>query len=238
MTANPSTKTSPVRYVKITTAVLFALVASVLAAGATAVPASAETSPVALASAEEAPEFTDVPESYQFYNDIRWMANRNITTGYPDGTFRPGNPVARDAMAAFLYRLVGSPDVDLPETPIFSDVPESHPFYKEITWLAGQEITSGFPDGTFRPSATVARDAMAAFLYRLVGADYPSPEEAPFTDVAPTRQFATEIAWMADFGISEGYSNGNGTYSFRPSIPVARDATAAFLYRLVERSVS
>ena len=48
--------------------------------------------------------FTDVPANYPFVNDINWLAQRRITTGYPDGTFRPNGSVHRDAMAAFVYR--------------------------------------------------------------------------------------------------------------------------------------
>ena len=42
------------------------------------------------------------------------MFERRIATGYPDGTFRPWNSVNRDAMAAFMYRLAGEPEVTLP----------------------------------------------------------------------------------------------------------------------------
>ncbi|WP_243400525.1 S-layer homology domain-containing protein [Arthrobacter sp. Bz4] len=51
----------------------------------------------------------------------------------------------------------------------FRDVPSTSQFHTEITWLATQEISMGWPDGTFRPLQSVARDAMAAFLYRLAG---------------------------------------------------------------------
>ena len=48
--------------------------------------------------------FTDVKSGDQFYTEISWLAQRGITTGYPDGTYRPVTPIARDAMAAFIYR--------------------------------------------------------------------------------------------------------------------------------------
>jgi hypothetical protein len=48
----------------------------------------------------------------------------------------------------------------------FSDVNASHPFYGEIEWLAASGITTGYPDGTFRPGAPVTRQAMAAYLQR------------------------------------------------------------------------
>ncbi|MEW1819802.1 S-layer homology domain-containing protein [Arthrobacter sp. NPDC080031] len=112
-----------------------------------------------------APAFSDVPAGAPFYNEIRWLASTRITTGYPDGTFHPGEAVSRAAMAAFLYRLKGSPAVPA-NAPTFSDVPAGAPFYNEIRWLASTGITTGFPDGTYRPTTAINRDAMAAFLYR------------------------------------------------------------------------
>ncbi|WP_259558085.1 S-layer homology domain-containing protein [Brachybacterium sillae] len=69
-------------------------------------------------------------------------------------------------MAAFLYRLAGSPSYRLPSTSRFRDVPLRSQFAKEIHWLASTGITTGWPDGTFRPVTPVTREAMAAFLYR------------------------------------------------------------------------
>jgi hypothetical protein len=110
--------------------------------------------------------FVDVPVGSQFYREITWLAAQGVTTGYPDGTYRPTSPVARDAMAAFLYRFAGRPAVSLPPSSPFTDVPTSNQFYREITWLAASGVTTGYPDGTYRPLQSVARDAMAAFLNR------------------------------------------------------------------------
>ncbi|MBW4095602.1 MAG: S-layer homology domain-containing protein [Acidobacteria bacterium] len=115
------------------------------------------------------PTFTDVDTSNQFYTEIHWLGATGVTTGYSDGTFRPVQPVNRDAMAAFMYRLAGSPVFAAPVTSPFSDVSTSSQFYKEITWLAANGISTGYSDGTFRPVQPVNRDAMAAFMYRFVG---------------------------------------------------------------------
>ena len=48
--------------------------------------------------------FSDVTRSRQFYKEITWLRSTGITTGYANGTFRPGAAVTREAMAAFLYR--------------------------------------------------------------------------------------------------------------------------------------
>jgi len=113
--------------------------------------------------------------------------------------------------------------------PSFSDVPQGAPFAKEIEWLAGQGISTGYSDGTFRPHLPITRDAMAAFMYRLAGEPaFTAPAKSPFRDVTPRTKFYKEITWLAKRGISTGYADG----TYRPFEPVKRDAMAAFLYRL------
>src|SRR5262245_58911365 len=48
----------------------------------------------------------------------------------------------------------------------FIDVPQDHPFFWDIAWLAQTGVTNGYDDGTFRPEDPVTRGAMAAFLHR------------------------------------------------------------------------
>jgi hypothetical protein len=117
--------------------------------------------------------FTDVASSSTFCDEIRWLVYEGISEGYDDATFRPGDVVSRQAMAAFLYRFAGAPDGEDPtcSSAEFSDVPVSHAFCGEIAWLVDQGITTGFPDDSFRPSLSVSRQTMAAFLQRLEIAD-------------------------------------------------------------------
>jgi hypothetical protein len=46
--------------------------------------------------------FTDVPPSHPFYDEITWAEDQGVVNGYPDGSFKPGNTVTRQAAAAFL----------------------------------------------------------------------------------------------------------------------------------------
>lgn len=176
------------------------------------------------------PLFRDVPNGAQFAADIRWLAQQGITTGWADATYRPLESVSREATAAFLYRLSGSPAWTPPATSPFPDVRAGDAFHHEITWLAAKRITTGWTDGTFQPLEPVTREAMAAYLYRLYRGTPPA-RPAPFTDVRTGDPFATEIAWLASTGITTGWPDG----TFRPKEPIARDAMAAFLHRAVER---
>jgi streptogramin lyase len=110
------------------------------------------------------PAFPDVGPSHPFWDEVQWAADADLVNGYPDGTFQGLRPVTRQAMAALLYRLSG----ELYGTNVqsFSDVPLDHPFHREVEWLASHEISTGYQDDTFRPSAPVTRQAMAAFLIR------------------------------------------------------------------------
>jgi hypothetical protein len=77
--------------------------------------------------------FSDVGESNPFHDEIGQFAGAGISGGYEDGTFRPGAPVTRQAMAAFLTRGLGSAatvetsagvawDVDDAPAELFDDV--------------------------------------------------------------------------------------------------------------------
>jgi hypothetical protein len=48
--------------------------------------------------------FTDISPSSPFYKEVTWLAQTEITGGFSDGSFRAGQSVNRDAMAAFLFR--------------------------------------------------------------------------------------------------------------------------------------
>lgn len=170
--------------------------------------------------------FIDVPPGLMFREEIERLAAEGITNGWDDGSYRPLAPIQRDAMVAFVYRALGSPAFTPPRNSPFSDMPRDRMFYKEITWAHAMGITRGWPDGTFRPTASVERGAVAAFLYRASG-ERSSRTSNGFSDVPSNHQFAKEITWLASTGITNGWPDG----TFRPLDPIARDAMAAFMIR-------
>ena len=50
--------------------------------------------------------FSDIPDDAWYLAHVEHIADLEITTGHPDGTYRPDLPVTRAQMAAFLSRLV------------------------------------------------------------------------------------------------------------------------------------
>jgi peptidoglycan/xylan/chitin deacetylase (PgdA/CDA1 family) len=189
--------------------------------------------------------FADVATGHTFYTQIAWLWDRKISQGWtePNGsvTFRPAEQINRDQMAAFLYRMSGTTDAQYtpPAASPFADVPTNHTFYRQISWLAAKGISEGWtePNGTktFRPADQINRDQMAAFLYRMSGttdAQYTPPAASPFADVPTNHTFYRQISWLAAKGISQGWTEPNGTKTFRPADQINRDQMAAFLYRM------
>ena len=183
--------------------------------------------------------FSDVNSDTSHLDDINWLSDEGISTGWSasDGSkeFRPYTSVARADMAAFLYRLAGSPTYTAPSKSPFSDVTTSTAYYKEICWLASSVISKGWDMGggkkEFRPFATVARADMAAFLYRLAGSPSYSVSGKPFADCNSTTPHYKEVCWLASTGVSEGWSVSGGK-EFRPYNTVARADMATFLHRM------
>ncbi len=112
-----------------------------------------------------APPFADVPTDHSFCGEIEWMEATEIAGGYADGRFHPTDAVSRQAMAAFVRRLVGAVAPLCVAAP-FNDVPTSNPFCGDIAWMVGTGIADGYADGGYHPTASVSRQAMAAFLAR------------------------------------------------------------------------
>jgi hypothetical protein len=114
--------------------------------------------------------FTDMRPGQEHYKAVIWAYQQGITTGWKMGNgtrqFRPVQPIARDAMAAFLYRFAGKPAYTAPSRACFSDVSGGRMYAREMCWMKSSGVSTGWADGTYRPLQPVKRDAMAAFLQR------------------------------------------------------------------------
>ncbi|QWT17570.1 S-layer homology domain-containing protein [Collinsella sp. zg1085] len=177
--------------------------------------------------------FSDVTHGTPHHEDIGWLKKRGIANGFPDGTFRGESSIARQDMAAMLYRTAGSPYYvpNAADMQRFSDVSPATPHFKEICWVGSRAIAEGWSDGTYRGLSHVARQDMAAFLYRIAGSPAFEPTAADigrFPDVSESTPHCREIWWLARTGISTGFPDG----TFRGLAPVARQDMAAFLHRL------
>ena len=110
--------------------------------------------------------FPDVPADMYYHDAILWAAERGITHGTDTGDFWPDGPITRAQAVVFLYRAVGSPDVDWDADLPFWDVTSSDYFEGAVRWAVTEKITTGIADGVFLPHDPCTRAQMVTFLYR------------------------------------------------------------------------
>lgn len=112
--------------------------------------------------------FSDVSNSgacQPYYTAILWAAEKGITTGYSDGTFRPHAQVTRAEFVTFLWRYYGQPSPSNLSNP-FNDVSPNSVFYKAILWAAEKGITQGYGNDDFQPNRICSRWQVVTFLHR------------------------------------------------------------------------
>ncbi len=160
---------------------------------------------------------------------ITALAEEGIIGGYPDGTFRPENPVTRAEFAkmvarAFAIRPAGEPR--------FSDIDDDWA-KAYITALSEAGIASGYPDGTFGPERHISRAEMVAMLIRAVklGDKMESLEEPEpsFTDVAPEHWAFRAVETAGSLGILPVHFG----VVFEPDLAATRAETAWMVKSLI-----
>lgn len=122
-------------------------------------------------------KFKDVSASRYSSGYINSAVKAGIINGYPDGTFKPTQNVTRGHMAAFTanaFKLGKEANIN------FKDVPKGSTSYNAVKKLAAENITSGYPDGTFKPNETLTRSHIAAFVARAMEPSFrPSNIKSP-----------------------------------------------------------
>lgn len=170
--------------------------------------------------------FDDVYADHPFAFEIAYLYEEGIINGYPDGTFRPDDPVTRAHAVAMIGRALNLDDTA--RSTGFRDVPAKHPFSGYIASAVEEEIIIGFPNNYFRPEWTVTRAQTVTMLDRAFY--FPEAKDNTFKDMRKKHFAFDAVSRLAEFGVVRGYP-GN---TFRPDIPVTRAQFAAFLARALE----
>ena len=110
--------------------------------------------------------FQDVKESDYFYKAVLWAVENGITTGVSPTSFAPNSKCDRGQIVTFLYRAVGTPEVEGTVNP-FVDVAAGAYYYDAVLWAVENNITTGLSDNNFAPGVECTRAQIVTFLYRV-----------------------------------------------------------------------
>lgn len=143
--------------------------ATMAATIAVAAPVSAATS------------FPDVSAKHTHYISIMALANAKIIGGYPDGTFKPNNPITRGQAAKMITKALAI-DTKNVEDPLFSDLPKTHQYYGAIAALAARDAIKleDFMFYTVKPNEAITRGEVAFMLAQAL--ELKAQNASPFTD--------------------------------------------------------
>ncbi|MER2029330.1 MAG: leucine-rich repeat protein [Solibacillus sp.] len=153
------------------------------------------------------------------------FVDKGIVSGYPDGTFRPNEPMKRKHVAALLAKVYPLEPVVPAVT--FKDVSAKHPNAAAITKLQRANVIHG-SDGYFNPEGTLTRGQFAKILSLTMGIE--AKGSATFQDVKSDYWAAGYISALADRNIVGG-DRGN----YKPNAPVTRAQFVAMLKRALHQ---
>ena len=123
-------------------------------------------------SKSDTQNFTDVPETYWAFEYINEMVEKDVISGYLDGTYKPDNEVLRSEFAKII---VGTANIQIQtsETSTFIDVNTDDWYYPYVEsakeYLTGYSLPNG--DLLYKPEDPALREDIAIALVRLKGYD-------------------------------------------------------------------
>ncbi|MBN4001188.1 fasciclin domain-containing protein [Nostoc sp. LPT] len=127
-----------------------------------ATPSSDTPSPATPSPATPSPTSTvnlsDVSSDYWARPFIQALAENNVISGFPDGTYRPNQPVTRAEFAALIQKAFGNQNrVRQLSAGGFSDVPANYWAAAAIQSAYETGFLAGYPGNVFRPNQEIPR---------------------------------------------------------------------------------
>lgn len=174
--------------------------------------------------------FTDVKSGIWYEEEVNYLSQLGIITGYPDGTFQPQTFITRAEAVTMLGRAINL--IDKQSTTVFPDVPIDHYASGYIYNASANEIVKGFPDQTFKPDSYIKRGDVAVILQRSY--KYPQVSSNYFLDNISGKYYFSAINSLRDKSITNGYPNG----TFRPELKISRAEFGMMLAKAIQEKNS
>lgn len=134
---------------------------------------------------ENVKSFIDVKEGEWYKEIVDKASSIGILSGYPDGSFKPNNPITRAEITALIMKFNNWSEKDIDyESKLFSDVKEGEWHFIPIMVCRSKKIVNGYPDGTFAPQRFALRGEAFALLANYVK-NYLHSASAELDDMAP-----------------------------------------------------
>ena len=131
-----------------------------------------------LPSTDKPLPFKDVNTKFWGYEYIQKAYAKGWITGFPDGTFKPDNPVTREQAAVILVKKMEAETrgvaYQLPYANVLDKNNISEWAFTQVAWLMQENIIKGTPAKTFLPQKSLSRAESVVMLLNVL--DYKTPQ--------------------------------------------------------------
>ncbi|PIG91791.1 S-layer homology domain-containing protein [Gloeocapsopsis sp. IPPAS B-1203] len=184
-----------------------------------------------------ATNFSDVAANYWAQPFIQALAARNIIAGFPDGTFKPEQPVQRAEFAAMIQKAFNQNRVRQLEGSGFTDVPTDYWATAAIEEAYETGFMGGFPGGEFQPAQDITKlqaiVALANGLNLTADSSLQNAIATSYLDTEAVPAYAIdEVAAATQANLIVNYPN---VRQLNPQQSLTRAEAAAHIYQALVR---
>lgn len=198
--------------------------------------------PMSIVSDDNVLPFTDVKETYWYYDAVKYTYNEGIFKGVDkDGKiFAPSKNMTRAELVMTMFQLTGVDKEGYTGETGFNDVSAKSWMSYAVKWAAEKGYVSGVGNGRFNPQGNITRQEFACILYRFAK-DYYLTENvdkailAAFPDVDTVANWAKEsLEWATSASIISGVALPDGTDVVSPKGTTTRAQAAQMLMTFIK----
>ena len=165
--------------------------------------------------------YPDLKNNVWYSAAIKNIFDRNIITGFPDGTFRPNNTITRAEAVVMLGRALNLDKSN--KNHQFSDVPKDSYAAGYINSAYQRGYIQGVSAKTFRPDDPIKRGDMALIIQAAFKLS--STQQAGFKDVPKSMYYYDAIQAAYSNNVVKGYNDN----TFRPKNSITRAENAEIM---------
>lgn len=179
------------------------------------------------ASIASAATFSDVKSDNTYYDAAEYLKNKNVVSGYTDGTFGPEKAISR-AEAIKIISVAFGVDTTKEYAESFSDVKKVNWFFPFVMGGKDAGFINGYGDGTFQPTQQVKLSETLKMVLSAAGSKVPKKITSDvFVDVLKEDWVAVYAYYSREHNIVLADKDGN----IYPSKEMTRGAFAEVVYR-------
>jgi hypothetical protein len=176
-----------------------------------------------------AASFPDVAENTVNYNAVEYLKQKQVISGYPDGTFQPDKKINR-AEALKILMLASATPTDSQLAISFPDVSESEWYYKYLQKAVELKIFEGYPDGTFKAANNInIAESLKVVLLTFKEIPDTTLTADPYPDVLKTDWYAAYADYCKTKQFIEPLDDGK----LHADREITRGQFAQIIYRLM-----